>query len=35
MAAVCLVAYVVSDVLNSKPVYEELLERMLEKRKAS
>lgn len=28
---VCLTAYVVSDLLNSKPIYEELLENMLEK----
>jgi H+/Cl- antiporter ClcA len=35
MAVVCLLAYIVSDILNSKPVYEELLERMLENKKAS
>lgn len=35
MATVCLISYMVSDILNSKPVYEELLERMLENKKAS
>ena len=28
---VCLTAYIVADVLNSKPIYEELLERFLNK----